>query len=112
VLAVYLATGLLLSVNWLIYVWGVNEGYIVETSLGYFINPLLSVLLGVVFLRERLRLAQWLPISLAAAGVVYLFRYFRFGKAKSFSQSDTSSVARPASACEDGTQSARRVRQC
>ncbi len=78
VLAVYLATGLLLSVNWLIYVWGVNEGYIVETSLGYFINPLLSVLLGVVFLRERLRLAQWLPISLAAAGVVYLtFTYGR-----------------------------------
>ena len=77
-LAVYLATGLLLSVNWLIYVWGVNEGYIVETSLGYFINPLLSVLLGVVFLRERLRLAQWLPISLAAAGVVYLtFTYGR-----------------------------------
>lgn len=72
VLAVYLATGLLLSVNWLIYVWGVNEGYIVETSLGYFINPLLSVLLGVVFLRERLRLAQWLPIGLATAGVIYL----------------------------------------
>ncbi len=72
VLVVYLATGLLLSVNWLIYVWGVNAGYIVETSLGYFINPLVSVLLGVVFLRERLRLAQWLPISLAAAGVIYL----------------------------------------
>jgi chloramphenicol-sensitive protein RarD len=72
VLAVYLLTGLLLSVNWLIYVWGVNAGYIVETSLGYFINPLISVLLGVVFLRERLRPVQWLPIGLAAIGVTYL----------------------------------------
>lgn len=78
VLAVYLLTGLLLSVNWLIYVWGVNAGYIVETSLGYFINPLISVLLGVVFLRERLRPAQWLPISLATVGVTYLtFTYGR-----------------------------------
>lgn len=72
VLVVYMFSGLLLSVNWLIYVWGVNAGFIVETSLGYFINPLLSVLLGMVFLRERLRLMQWLPISLAAAGVIYL----------------------------------------
>ena len=72
VLAVYAASGLLLSVNWLIYVWGVNAGYIVETSLGYFINPLLSVLLGVIFLRERLRPLQWLPIGLAAAGVIHL----------------------------------------
>ncbi len=77
-LVVYLATGLLLSVNWLIYVWGVNAGYIVETSLGYFINPLISVLLGVFFLRERLRPVQWLPISLAAVGVTYLtFTYGR-----------------------------------
>jgi chloramphenicol-sensitive protein RarD len=71
-LAVYMITGLLLSVNWLVYVWGVNAGFVVETSLGYFINPLLSVMLGVVFLREKLRLAQWLPIGLAAFGVVYL----------------------------------------
>jgi chloramphenicol-sensitive protein RarD len=53
-------------------VWGVNAGFIVETSLGYFINPLLSVLLGVVFLRERLRPTQWIPVALAAAGVIYL----------------------------------------
>jgi chloramphenicol-sensitive protein RarD len=50
----------------------VNAGFIVETSLGYYINPLISVLLGVVFLRERLRPLQWLPVALAAAGVVYL----------------------------------------
>ena len=72
VLGVYLIAGLLLSVNWLVYVWGVNHGFIVETSLGYFINPLLSVSLGVVFLRERLRPAQWFPIGLAALGVIYL----------------------------------------
>ena len=76
VLGVYLLSGVLLSVNWLIYVWGVNSGYVVETSLGYFINPLLSVLLGVVFLRERLRAAQWLPIGLAATGVIYLTRAY------------------------------------
>jgi chloramphenicol-sensitive protein RarD len=54
------------------YVWAVNAGYIVETSLGYFINPLLSVLMGVIFFKERLRLAQWIPVFLAALGVAYL----------------------------------------
>ena len=68
----YAIAGILLSINWLVYVWGVNAGFIVETSLGYFINPLLSVLLGVIFLRERLRLAQWIPVALAAIGVFYL----------------------------------------
>lgn len=71
-IAMYAIAGVLLSANWLIYVWGVNAGFIVETSLGYFINPLLSVLLGVVFLRERLRPMQWLPVALAAVGVIYL----------------------------------------
>lgn len=75
-LAIYMATGLLLSVNWLIYVWGVNQGYVVETSLGYFINPLLSVMMGVIFLREKLRPAQWLPIGLAAVGVIYLTKAY------------------------------------
>lgn len=72
VLGIYTAAALLLAVNWLTYVWAVNAGYIVETSLGYFINPLLSVLLGVIILRERLRLTQWIPLGLAAAGVIYL----------------------------------------
>ncbi len=71
-LGIYAASSVLLTINWLIYVYGVNAGFIVETSLGYFINPLLSVLLGVVFLRERLRLTQWIPLVLAAAGVIYL----------------------------------------
>lgn len=72
VLGIYLVAGILLSLNWLIYVWGVNSEHVVETSLGYFINPLLSVLLGMIFLKERLRPMQWLPIGLAALGVVYL----------------------------------------
>lgn len=62
----------LLCINWLVYVYGVNNGFIVETSLGYFINPLVSMLLGIVFLRERLRPGQWLPVGLAFLGVLYL----------------------------------------
>lgn len=71
-IGIYSIAGVLLSINWLIYVWGVNAGFIVETSLGYFINPLLSVLLGVIFLRERLRPMQWVPVGIAAIGVAYL----------------------------------------
>jgi chloramphenicol-sensitive protein RarD len=71
-IAIYAIAGVLLSVNWLIYVWGVNAGFVVETSLGYFINPLLSVLMGVIFLRERLRPTQWIPVILATVGVLYL----------------------------------------
>jgi chloramphenicol-sensitive protein RarD len=71
-IGIYSVAAVLLSINWLVYVWGVNAGFIVETSLGYFINPLFSVLLGVVFLRERLRPAQWIPVALATAGVIYL----------------------------------------
>ena len=72
VLIIYSLAGCLLCVNWLVYVYGVNAGFIVETSLGYFINPLLSLVLGMVFLGERLRPAQWLPVGLATCGVVYL----------------------------------------
>jgi chloramphenicol-sensitive protein RarD len=68
----YAAAACLLATNWLTYIWAVNADRIVETSLGYYINPLVSVLLGVVFLRERLRPVQWLAVALAAAGVVYL----------------------------------------
>jgi chloramphenicol-sensitive protein RarD len=68
----YTIAACLLAINWLTYVWGVNAGFVVETSLGYFINPLVSVALGVVILKERLRPMQWLPVGLAAAGVLYL----------------------------------------
>jgi chloramphenicol-sensitive protein RarD len=71
-LAAYTISGTLLAINWLIYIWSVNAGFILESSLGYFINPLVNILLGVVFLRERLRLWQWVPIGLAAAGVAYM----------------------------------------
>ena len=71
-IAIYFMAAILLSINWLIYVWGVNAGFIVETSLGYFINPLISVLLGVIFLGERLRTLQWVPVATAAVGVLYL----------------------------------------
>ncbi|MBY4675476.1 EamA family transporter RarD [Marinobacterium arenosum] len=67
-----LGCALLLALNWLTYIWSVNNGYIVEASLGYYINPLVSVLLGVLFLQERLRPIQWLSIALASCGVLYL----------------------------------------
>ena len=72
VIGIYSVAGVLLTVNWLVYVWGVNSGFIVETSLGYFINPLISVLLGVLFLGERLRSRQWIAVGIAAFGVAYL----------------------------------------
>jgi chloramphenicol-sensitive protein RarD len=65
-------TATLISINWLVYVWGVMNGHVVETSLGYFIGPLVNVLLGVVLLSERLTPAQWTAVALASAGVVYL----------------------------------------
>lgn len=72
VVLTYLGAALLLSFNWYVYIWSVNHGYVVESSLGYFITPLANVLLGVVFLRERLRPWQWASVGLAAAGVLYL----------------------------------------
>ncbi len=71
-LPAYMAAAVLISINWYTYVWAVNAGFVVEASLGYFINPLLSVLLGVIFFRERLRLWQWVPVGLAGLGVLYL----------------------------------------
>lgn len=66
------ATALLIAANWLLYVWGVQAGRVVECSLGYFLNPLVSVGLGVFVLRERLRPAQWVGILAAGAGVATL----------------------------------------
>lgn len=68
----FTASSLLLAANWFIYIWGVNSNYIVETSLGYFINPLVNVLIGVVLLNEKLRGIQWTAVGLAAIGVTYL----------------------------------------
>jgi chloramphenicol-sensitive protein RarD len=66
------AASLLIGANWSLYIWAVNAGHVVETSLGYFINPLLSVLLGVLVLGERLRRWQWLAVGIAALGVIWL----------------------------------------
>ena len=65
-------SGTLISFNWGLYVWAVNAGHVVETSLGYFINPLLNVVIGVAFLRERLTRLQWVAVMLALLGVVWL----------------------------------------
>jgi chloramphenicol-sensitive protein RarD len=71
-LLTFTASALLLSFNWFVYIWAVNAGYIVETSLGYFINPLVNVLLGFLFLGERLRIGQAAAIVIALAGVLDL----------------------------------------
>jgi chloramphenicol-sensitive protein RarD len=67
-----LAAALLVATNWCGYIWAVLNGHIVEASLGYFINPLVSVLIGVIALGERLRRAQWLAVALAAVAVLVL----------------------------------------
>ncbi|BAZ44088.1 protein RarD [Chondrocystis sp. NIES-4102] len=66
-----LASASVLAFNWGLYIYGVNSDRIVETSLGYFINPLVNVLLGVIILRERLQLGQWVAVMLATFGVGY-----------------------------------------
>ena len=71
-LALFALSALLLAGNWLLYVWAVNGHRVVDASLGYFINPLVNVLLGFVVLHERLRRGQWLAVGLAAAGVAWL----------------------------------------
>lgn len=71
-LGFYLLTTLLISANWLLYIWAVQQGRILEASLGYYINPLVNVVLGVLFLHERLRPRQQLAVFIAAAGVLLL----------------------------------------
>jgi len=68
-IGVLMISSLLIATNWLIYVWAVNHGHMVEASLGYYINPLVNVVLGLLILRERLRPLQWLAVAMAAVGV-------------------------------------------
>ena len=63
---------LLISANWFIYIWAVNHGHIIETSLGYYMNPLISILLGMIFLKERLNFWQLFSVVLASVGVTFL----------------------------------------
>ncbi len=71
-LAILLVTTLLVGCNWFLFIWAINGGHILQTSLGYYINPLVNVLLGVIFLRERLRRLQTAALALAFGGVFYL----------------------------------------
>ena len=71
-LAGFAASALLLSTNWGIYIWSVNHDRVIDASLGYFINPLVNVVLGSLLLKERMRPVQWTAVALAAAGVAWL----------------------------------------
>lgn len=75
--AAMLGTALLLAGNWGLFIWAVNNGHMLDASLGYYINPLLNVLLGMLFLGERLRKLQWAAVALAAIGV--LIQLITFG---------------------------------
>jgi chloramphenicol-sensitive protein RarD len=68
----FMLSALFLSANWFVYIWAVNNGHVVDSSLGYFINPLVNVMLGFLILKERLRPGQWAAIALAACGVAWL----------------------------------------
>jgi chloramphenicol-sensitive protein RarD len=72
VLAAFVLSAALVSVNWGIYIWAVNAGHVVDASLGYFINPLVNVLIGALLLGERLRRGQRVAVAIAAAGVAWL----------------------------------------
>jgi chloramphenicol-sensitive protein RarD len=89
-LLILVASAILLAANWLLYVWAVNNDHLLQASLGYYINPLVNVVLGLVFLKERLRRPQVLAVLLAATGVLYLtiqygqFPWISIGLAMSF----------------------------
>ena len=75
-LLILLFTALIVGANWLLYIWAVNNNNLLQASLGYYINPLVNVVLGMVFLKERLRPPQILAVLLASAGVLYLTIYY------------------------------------
>lgn len=89
-LALCSLAALLISINWLAFIWAVQNGYVVEASLGYFINPLLTVLLAVVLFRERISIVQWIAIAMAFVGVGVMtwatgvFPWIAFSLATSF----------------------------
>ncbi|WJV53662.1 EamA family transporter RarD [Prodigiosinella aquatilis] len=70
-------TAMLVGSNWLVYIWSVNHNHMLEASLGYFINPLVNIMLGMLFLRERFRPMQWLAVALAVCGI--LVQLWQFG---------------------------------
>jgi len=74
-LFILLLTAFFVGSNWLLYIWAVNNGHLIQASLGYYINPLVNVVLGMVFLKERLRFPQIVAVLIAVTGVVYLTIY-------------------------------------
>jgi len=66
------AASVLVSINWLIYIWATNNGHVVEASLGYYINPLIAIAFGIILLKERMRPLQWVSVSVATIGVLVL----------------------------------------
>lgn len=74
-LAVVMGT-IFITLNWFIFIWAVNDNRVIETSLGYYISPLFSILLGILFFRERLSLGQIIAVTLAASGVLYMTMHF------------------------------------
>jgi len=67
-----LTTTILISINWLVYIWATNNGHVVEASLGYYINPLIIIAFGVILLKEKMRWLQWAAVSIATVGVIIL----------------------------------------
>lgn len=67
-----LLSTILVSVNWLVYIWGVNHGHVVECALGYYINPLIIIAFGVILLKEKMRKLQWVSVGIASIGVLVL----------------------------------------
>lgn len=72
VLVIYLLAAILVSVNWFVFIWAIQANFIIEASLGYFITPLISIALGVLFLHETLRPMQWIAAIIAGIGIIYL----------------------------------------
>jgi chloramphenicol-sensitive protein RarD len=72
VIGLYVVAAVLIGVNWFFYVYSVNNGFVVESSLGYFITPLVNVLMGIIVFGERLRPLQWIAVGFAVSGVVWL----------------------------------------
>lgn len=71
-LIIYILSSVTIGINWFVFIWAVNSNYILEASLGYFLNPLINVLLGVVLLKEKLRFCQKCAVIIAAVAVLYL----------------------------------------
>jgi chloramphenicol-sensitive protein RarD len=71
-MAALLLSTILVSINWITYIWAVNHGHVVEAALGYYINPLIIIAFGVLLLREKLRPLQWVAVGIAAVGVLVL----------------------------------------